>query len=901
MRHHWALMVREVALGLLPRDFRSRYRGEMGAAFEELHRDATHRGVGAVTGVLLRELTDLVAAAARLRLAGGRTQLTGGGPGRDTRRTGGGGEIMANVLRAIRLSARTLLRKPGFTLVAVTTIAVGVGGATAMFALVERVLLRPLPYPEPDRLVHVFLTNPELGWERGPVSFPNFHDWRVRAREADLGFRTLSAYQLGVRRTLTGSGDTRQIQGTRVTGELFETLGVPARHGRTLNPGDEGPGAEPVIVLSHGLWQREYGGDPSVVGTRIDVGDERPTVVGVMPGDFPSLYRDEEFWVPFPFAPEQLERDQSFLTVVGRLEPGVEVERARASMEALVREMESVRPEGLEGRSTHVETRARVVTGHVETQLLLLLGAVSFLLVIAAANLAGLMLARGASRKGEMAVRTAMGARRGHLVRELFTESLVIAVVGGALAFPLARVLLDLVLTLGPVNLPRRSEVVLDPVAGLFAVAVTLVSAVAFGLLPALQVSRRGPGRDLRLGGRDAGARGGASPLQRALVVAQVAIAVVLLTGAGLLSGSLLRLQAESTGFDGSGVLTFRLHPPQGQYENADELAAVYEEFLDGLRALPGVHAAGGTWALPFGESFGSSTYMVEGRPDDEAYLLQLVPLRGDYLEAMDIPVLKGRAFGPEDHSAGAPLRVIVNRGLAERVWPGGDAVGKRLRRGSGDEALFMEVVGVVPDVTMMAVGEEPLMQAFWPHGAVPWARELYFAVRTNQDPATLIGPARTLARRLDARMPMTDVATMDERLAEQLAGPRFRTWLVAGFAVTAALLALLGLYGVTAFVVARRSHEIGVRMALGARRSRILVRVLAEGSLLAAIGATVGLVAAAALSRTVESLLYRTQPVDPAIYGAVVAGVLVATLAACWLPARRASAVDPVEALRSE
>jgi predicted permease len=383
-------------------------------------------------------------------------------------------------------------------------------------------------------------------------------------------------------------------------------------------------------------------------------------------------------------------------------------------------------------------------------------------------------------------------------------------------------------------------------------------------------------------------------------VVVQVALAVVLLTGAGLLGRTLLELQSVEKGFDSQGVLTFRVHPPDGRYQEPVELGGFYDRIVSGLEGLPGVTSVGATWALPFGESFGSSSYNLEGRPDDEEYLMQLVPVRGDYFGAMGIPVVRGRAFRPGDGQEG-DLVTIVNESFAEKAWPGQDPLGKRLRKGSGDEATLIEVVGVVPDQTMQSLAEDPLMQSFWPHDAVPWARELYFTVRTAGDPLALVPSVRQALARVDERVPVAEVSTMTGRVRGQLAGPRFRTVLVAGFAGAAALLALLGVYGVTSFVVARRSHEIGVRMALGARKAQVRFRVLARGAALALAGAVLGVAGAAAGSRILESMLFRTESLDAPVYMGAAALILTATLAATWLPARRASAVDPAEALRAE
>lgn len=863
---------------LLPRDFRTRYGAEMASAFREGWAEA-RAGEGRLGAVwfVARELADVAMAAVRVRWRGRRT----------------GGETMGDVVRELGVALRTLVRRPGFAIMAVATIAVGVGGTTAIFTLVDDVLLAPLPYPESERLVHVFQTNPELGWERGPVSFPNFDDWR---RE-NTAFESLSAYFRGVRRTLLGHGAPRQISGSAVTGEIFHTLRASPLLGRTFTRADEGADREPVLILSHGLWETAFGADPGVVGRSVDLGDETYTVVGVMPAGFAPPWERDEFWVPFTFDAAEMERDQNFLAVLGRLRDGVTLEEARARMVALSEEIRAIHSGGNADRRIHMETRADVVAGHVKAPLLVLLGAVTLLLVIACANLAGLTLVRSASRRREMAIRAALGGARPHLVRTLFAESAVLAAMGAAAAVPVAGLILRGLVAFAPPDLPRRAEIALDPVSVAFALVVTALCAAAFGLIPAWR-SARG---DLRseLGGSARGTLQAASIGQRGVVAMQVALAVILLTGAGLLGGSFLRLEAVERGFEEDGVLSFRVLPPAGAYEDAEELDAFYRGLQDALEKVPGVEAVGAGW-LPFGDAFGSSTYMVDGRPDDDSYLLQLVPIRGEYFDALGVELLRGRTFRPGEGLDGPPP-VIVNQRLAERVWPGEDPLGKRLRKGSGEDAVYVEVVGIVPDLTLMSLGEEPFLQSFWPHGATPWARDLYFVLRTEGDPLAAVSAARAAVARVDDRVPLADVSTMARRLDRQLATPRFRTLLVISFAALAALLAALGIYGTTSYVVTRSTREIGMRMALGAERRRVLIGVVGHGLRPVTLGALAGAAGAAALSGTVRSVLYRVDPLEPGFYlGAVAAVVGVATLAT-WAPALRASATDPAEALRVE
>ncbi len=709
---------------------------------------------------------------------------------------------------------------------------------------------------------------------------------------------------MGLRLTLIVDGSPRPVSGTRVTGNLFETLGVVPFYGRALTQADEGAGRPGAVVLSYHLWREAFGSDPNVVGRMVELGEASYRVVGVMPEDFPPLWREDQFWLPFPFSPQDVPGDQNFLSVIGRLRAGMTPAGAQSYMENLIRRLEAVRPEGNEGRHAHVETRTEAVTGHVQEQLLLLMGAVALLLLIACGNLAGLALVRGFGRRREMALRAALGAERGRIVLGLFLESLVMAALGAALALPLAQGIVTLVVALGPTDLPRRGEIALDPAAVAFALTAAVLSAILFGLGPGLRSVRANLTEALKEGGAGSaggvGNAGGASRMHQSLVVAQVGLACVLLCGAGLLGGSLLRLQAVDKGFDEEGVLSFRIQPPRGAYEGPEELHAFYEQLLQHLRAVPGVSTVGATWALPFGETFGSSSYRVEGRPDDEEYLVQLVPVLGDYFKAMGIPVIEGRSFREGDGVEG-PLVTVISQATARRIWPGEDPIGRRLRKGTGEEAVFVEVVGVVPDVAMLALGEDPLLQTFWPQEAVPWAREMYFTLKTPAVPLSLVPSVRQAVGRVDPRVPLAEVSTMGSRVARQLAGPRFRTLLVGAFALVAGLLAVMGLYGTTASIVAHRTREIGIRVALGAQKATVMQAVLGRSLLLATVGLVPGLLGGVALSRIAGALLFHVGPLEPLVLSAVAAIVLLASMAAAWAPARRASSVDPVRALRVE
>lgn len=876
---------------LLPSQVLGRHGKDMEQAFADMLRAARSGGTRRLLAVAGRELGDLVRAgrqAAGQRDVGARVGRAGGGgyPGKR-----GGGRTMESTWRDVRMALRGLRRRPGFTAAGMASLALGMGGTTAMFALVHGVLLRPLAFREPDRLAQAFLSVPSLGWDRGPVSFPVFADWRARAGGV---FEGLAAFQTGARAAMLVEGERRLVSGAAVTGDMFTLLGREPLFGRVLQPADGGPGAEPVVLLSHALWLDAFGADATIVGRRIPLGDDAATVVGVMPRDFPGLTEREQYWVPFRRPPSDFERDMSFLHVVGRLRPGVDAAAATAAMERLTRELEREDPLGVEGRAARVVPQSSIVTESVRLQLLVLLGAVGLLLVIACANLAGLLLVRGAARARELAVREALGAGRSRLVRELLAESLLLAAGGALAAIPVAYALLGWVRSASGMTLPRLSEVGLDGPVLAFCAVVAGLSAAAFGVVPALRATRGRPAAGLGAAGA-AGA--GPSRLQRGLVVAQVAVATVLLVAAGLLGDSLRRLQDRELGFDPGGLITFRLSPPPTLSD--EERSAFHARVLEGVSTLPGVGAAGATFALPLTGSYASSGLLVADRPTDKL-TVETVSVLGGYLDAMRMRVLSGRALGPAEGASGTEVPILVGETLARRAWPGEDAVGKKLLdEEDGTVHATYRVVGVVADVVQRGPDEEPALVGYWPQAATPWAGDLFYAARTEGDPTRLAAAIREVVRRVDDRVPVADLSTMDARLDRTLAPPRFRASLTMLFALGAGCLSLLGIYGVTSFSVGRRTREIGVRLALGAERASVLGHVVRSGLVLATAGATLGLCGAAASARVVASLLYQVRPLEPAVYGLVAVAVLVTAGLASWVPARRAAAIPPTVALR--
>jgi putative ABC transport system permease protein len=793
-----------------------------------------------------------------------------------------------------RYAIRQLASQPGFTAVAVLTLALGIGASTAMFTLVNSVLLRPLAYADPDRLVMV--------WERSPndperdnfVSPANLSAWREQARS----FEALAA-MMDRPRNLTGGGEPEELTARLSSANYFDVLGVGAAYGRTYTAADEG---ENVAVLGHRLWQRRYGGDPGIIGRAITVNGEPLTVVGVMPPDFNAVGTESpELWRPIELSPEARGR---WVRVVGRLRPGVSAEQARAEMRAIAERLAIEFPAFNAKWSADVVPLHEQETGDVRPALLILFGAVGLLLLIACANLANLLLGRAAARRKEMAVRLSLGGTRWRLVRQTFTEALVLAVLAGGVGLLLATWGLDLLVRLLPseLALPRLHEVGPDARVVAFAVGVALMTAALFGGAPALAGSAIDLGAALREAMR--GSTGGHNRLRRALVVTEVALAVVLLAGAGLLARSLRNLLDTETGMRTEHVLTMRVSLMDKYYDEDDEnMRRFVRDLLPRLEALPGARAVGAIGSVPLSGSKWSAGYTVVGRPappPGEEPGADIRVVAGDYHRAMSIPLLRGRTFDARDHQQ-APRAFVINEALAEEQFPGADPLGERLSTPWWGETLEGEVVGVVGNVRESGLNREPAPAIYWTYLQVPWWHLLNVVIRTAGDPTALAGAAAAAVREVDPNQPVAEIRTMEQVVRNTVARPRFNLMLLGGFAAASLLLAALGLFGVVSYLVAQRRQEIGVRVALGARTPDVLRLIVGEGVRLTLIGLLIGLGAAAALTRLMASLLHGVTPTDPVTLGGVSLLLIGVTLAASWLPARRAARVDPMEALRYE
>ena len=885
------LRAHALLLAALPEPFRARNATEIAeTAREAVLETLAVGGPRAARGRACRELLDLGAVLLRLRMprpaTAGRFATVPPSTAEEP--------PMPSLLHDLRHAAQVLLRRPGYALTAMGTLALGVGAATAVGSVAHTVLVQPIPFPDPDRLTMVWRTSPKKGVDRQPTSVPDYLDWRREARS----FTDLAVYT-EASGALVSDREPQQVQGAQVSGNLFRMLGVRAAVGRTLLDADGVRGAEPAIVLSDALWRRAFHGDPAVVGRVVELGEQRARVVGVMPRDFAFPSARAEYWAELRLDPEASERSTNFLTTIGRLRPGVSPGAAQAELAAIDTRIVAANPnDANQDAGVRLEGRQDFVTRDVRPVLVVLLGGVLLLLGIACANLANLMLVRATTRARELATRAALGAGRARLLREFVAEGAVLGLGGGLLGVGLAWGAVRTFLVLGPGALPRREEIGLDAQTLALSLALSVACALACTAIPAWRATRRPSGAVLRDGARTTG--GSASVrVQGGLVVVQLALALVLLVGAGLLGHSLYRLMDVPTGFDGRAVLTARISLPESRYAEPARVHAFYDALFERLAARPGVTAVGGTWALPFGDVYGSSTKLpTDGTWSwDDAVGIVLAPVRGDYFGALGMRLVRGANFTGRETS---PV-TIVNETLARRYWPGQDPVGRQLRGRSADASTFT-VVGVVTDVKRRALDAETEPEMYLPHAQATWsAGDLYVTVRTNGAPLALAPALREAVWALDPRIPVTKLAPLDDVVGESLAAPRFRTVIVATLAAVAGALALVGVYGVLAFVVSMRTRELAVRVALGASRRQMLAGVLGRGLRLTGFGVLLGLGGALAASRMLGSMLYGVTSLDLPTYAGVCALLVSAAALACWVPAQRAANVDPVVSLREE
>jgi predicted permease len=810
-------------------------------------------------------------------------------------------------LQDIRYALRQLRRSPGFTIVAILTLALGLGANSAIFSVIDAVLLRPLPYHAPSRLVAVKPTEPGRRDDIG-VSYPTFLDWRSRN---DV-FDGLSVFRQDDF-ILTGRGEAAHLTGAVVSASLFSVLGIPPAMGRNFILDEDKPsGTGLPIIVSHSLWQNRFGSDPKIVGQTLTLDGQTFAVVGVMPAgfQFPVQRTPVEFWTTIALdsqpvngsPPMTAQRGAAYLDVIARLKPQVTLQTAQTEMAGiqtgLNRQYPENRPKGIS-----LVLEADAVVGDMRLGLYILLGAVGLVLLIACANLSNLLLARATTRSKEISVRTALGATRWMIVRQLLAESVLLATVGAIAGLALAAWGIKFLTALAPADLPRITESGLNLQVLIFTALVALFTGILFGLVPALQAAKPELATSLKEGGRSGTETLGRSRLRSVLIVAETALAIVLLVGAGLLLRSLVGLGRVDPGFAKDHVITFGLDLP-GRYGHPERVA-FYRSLLEQIRATPGVRSASAAFPLPMSADDVNTSFDVEGRPmrQSERPVTTLHIIDRDYFHTLGVPLLSGREFTPQDDAKGATPVVIISQRLAKQVFPGEDAVGRRIKPGisSGDSGEPMRViVGVVGDVKGEGVGAPAILESYVPYAQLSFA-PMSVLVRTQVPPGSMVPTLTGEVQSLDRTLPLLHVKTMDEYVDDSIVGTRFEAFLLGAFGILAFLLTAVGLYGVISYTVAQRTREMGIRLALGADRNAILAMVVKNGTLLAGAGVVIGLAAAFLLTRLMASLLFGVGPKDPITFFCVPVVLIMVAILASYIPARRAAKVDPMVALRYE
>ncbi|HEY0006257.1 MAG TPA: ABC transporter permease [Pyrinomonadaceae bacterium] len=811
---------------------------------------------------------------------------------------------MSSLLQDLRYGFRMLFKRPGSTFVLILTLALGIGANTAIFTVVDAALLRSLPYTEPEQLVHLWETKPQQEFAEREASYPDYLDWK---QQGDV-FEQIGGY---TERSfaLSGQERTERVLGASVTASFFDVLGVKPVEGRTFLEGEDRPGAERVALLSYGLWQRRFGSDPAINGKRITLNGNSYTIVGVLPASFHfAKVGAAELWTPLDPVPQQLERRYfHWLNVVARLKPGTSLATAESRMRAVASGIEQSDPQSHAGTSIKLVPLQEEIVGPIKPILFVLLGAVGLVLLIACVNVANLLLVKSTTRKKEIAIRVALGASRWRLMRQLLTESLLLSALGGALGLVLALWSVDLlVAAIPPAQLalmPYLQDLSLNGQVLGFTCALSLLTGVLFGLTPALEISRPDLQEAMKEGGRSSGSRS-TNRMRNILVVSEIALALVLLVGAGLLMRSLVQMLRVDPGFRTENLLTMKLSLPAARYSEDSQAVRFHQELLKRVETLPGVKAVATVSNLPLSGDGGTGIPQIVGRTQPENSNWGESHLRNistGYFSLMGIPLIKGRFFTEED-KAGAQGVLIVNQTFASRIFPNENAVGQRVTfKFTADQPPF-EIVGVVGDEKVTSLDARTTPVIYFPYQQGPDST-IGLVIRTGSDPSSLTSAVRHEVQALDQEIPLYSVMTMEQLINDAPATfmRRYPAYLIGIFACVALLLAVVGIYGVISYMVSQRTHEIAIRMALGAQRSDVLKLVLKQGMMLAASGVLLGLLGALALTRMLSSLLFGISARDPLTFLSVAALLLLVALVACYMPARKAMKVDPMTALRYE
>jgi putative ABC transport system permease protein len=805
------------------------------------------------------------------------------------------GSFLEALVQDVRYGARALRANRAFTLVAVTTLALGIGANTAIFSVASGVLLRPLPYRDAQQLSMVWMTNARIDLKEDWHSYPNYDTYRRQSTT----FEDMAIFNR-TSRTITGGGEPERVTGAHGSANLFSVLGVTPHRGRVFTAEEDRPGANDVIVLSHGFWTRRFAARDDVINSTVMMSGRSLKVVGVMPPGFSFPQRETDFWVPTGVSDQQRSNPNSlWLQVVGRRKPGVSVAQAQADLERVNKTILDANP-NQKGYGISVTDYRDQLVGRVRPAVLVLFGAVGFVLLIACANVASLLMARASARHRELALRSAIGAGRGRLIRQLLTESVLLASLGAAAGLALAWFGLRALIQAAPPDLPRLNDITIDGTVLLFTLVIAVATGVIFGLVPAMQAARRNVGHSLKEG--DRGATSGRG-VRRALVTIEVALAVVLLVGSGLMIRSFVKLQQLNLGFQPKGVLSARVALWGQRYGQPAPVVDFYTQLMDRLNAAPNVQGAAAIGTVFLSATPNSTNFSIEGRPPftaEESYEVPVDSVTPGYFRVMGVPIIAGRDFDARDTQQ-STRTVIINDAMAKRYWPDQSPLGGRITYGGpGPNAQWMEIVGVVADTRRTGYESAVRPETYIPHAQNP-STGMMLVLRSAGDPMALVPTVRQVVKELEPNVAVQSARPITDLLAEMTSQRRLNTILLTVFGVVAGLLASVGIYGVLAYSVQSRTRELGVRLALGASGSNVVGLVLREGLTLAGTGLVLGLAGAFALTRTMESMLYHVRTFDPATFAAIAGVAVLVSLAACLVPAWRALRVDPITALRTE